>query len=324
MKTCWKNFYIVLLLLISLGNFFLMLFFVGRIYKYSNESEKSSEICSSHLLVGAEYGNPYVVQEFYRGIKKVCEENNAVAELLVPEIETEKESLSEWCEYAEFVCADAILLFSEDDSFKVRPLSDVHGKFIPVIVAGIADPSGAQISTVMTDVFAQAQAAAEEIISNSWKNPLAIFRSNFRSKIPFQIIQEIEKNLSVLSDRTVSVGTYRLFSDDIIYDEVRQILPGFVRDKKVDVILAYSASDINIIAQSIVELNLADRVSVIGFDQNEKTENFIDNGIVRCVAGADPFLMGKNSADEFFEWKKTGLAKQKCFVNAKISGGNRG
>ncbi|MBQ5998723.1 MAG: substrate-binding domain-containing protein [Treponema sp.] len=324
MKTSWKNFYISLIFLISLGNFVLIVFFVSRIYKYSNESENLSKVCSSHLLVGAEYENSYVVHEFYEGIKNVCEENNAVAELLVPEIETKKMTLSEWCEYAELVCADAIILLSEDDSFKVRSLCDVHGKFIPVIVAGTADLSGAQVCSIMTDISGQARAVAEEIKSNGWKNPIAIFRSNYRSKNPFNLVQETEKNLSVLVDRAFPIGIYRLFSDDIIYDEVRQILPDLVRDKKIDVILAYSASDINIIAQSIAELNLADKVSVIGFDQNEETEKFIDNGIVRTIADTDPFLMGKISAEEFFVWKKTGSAKPKCFVNAKISGGNKG
>lgn len=322
MKFPWKNVNALLLFLFFLSCCIFISFSVNRVYRFSVAKPAEENSCSLHVLVGAEDSEPEFMHDFFQGIDSVCSRNDAVAELLQPPVGTEFCTLDEWCSYAEFVCADVLILYSEKSTYKVRPLYDVHGKFIPVIIAGQSDSSGAQICRIANDVKGEAEAAVKEMISGNYKNPVVFRGKNSDSKEYDSLISIAEKEYARLSGSPAEFES-RTLSYNVIDDEVRQLLPNLVRSDGTDLVLCYSADEINVVAQIIVDLNLTDKVSVMGFHANAKTEEFLYKGIVYCVVGVEPEEMGRNAAEEFFLWRKNGAAEREIPASVKIIRGNR-
>ena len=322
MKFPWKNLNALLLFLFFLSCCIFIGFSVNRVYRFSVAEPAEENPSSLHVLVGAEDSEPEFMHRFFLGVDSVCSRNDAVAELLQPPVGTEFCTLDEWCSYAEFVCADILILYSENSAYKVRPLYDVHGKFIPVIIAGQSDPLGAQVCRITNDVKGEAEAAVREMIAGNYRNP-AVFRGKSSCAAEYdRLISIAEKEFARLSGASAEFESHGL-SYTVIDDEVRQLLPNLVRNDGTDIVLCYSADEINVVAQIIVDLNLTDKVSVMGFYANAKTEEFLYKGIVYCVVGVEPQEMGRNAVEEFFTWRKTGSARREIPAAVKIIRGKR-
>ncbi len=87
--------------------------------------------------------------------------------------------LEKWLDYAKFVDADGVILFTMDETFKPKPVLGLHDVEIPVVVAGECNNSENKVCQVTSDKKLLAKLAVQEIEKNGWEKPCALVRNSF-------------------------------------------------------------------------------------------------------------------------------------------------
>ena len=317
MKYTGKARNLVLLALFLLSLIFYVSFFVYKIKRLASPVEVKSNYNQEHILVGVEDSDSDFVKQFFLGVKTVSSAYEATAELLFPETGNKYSSLEEWCQYAQFVGADGLILLSSRDDFFTGELKTVHNQEIPLVLAGECSLKTKLVSHITVSNYQEGKILASEIKKSGSSRPLAILRKNYASDEIYRIISAVDKNLS--EGEKISVQSLK--SPDVIDDEVRSLLLEIARSKRADLILCYGAEDLNLVSQTIIDLNLADRLSVIGIYGDSKTDEYLEKGIVISVVNADPFSMGVACAEELFSWKIISFANSYRTIDVNLKEG---
>lgn len=314
-----KSLIVTLLGLIAVSCFIYISFFAYRIRAVSRGSYRDSREYKYHVLVGVTESNADYAKEFYEGTKYICPVFDAAVELLETSPEDIDSLLDYWIEYARFVDADGLILYSGDDTLSSKKLIGLHEKEIPVVIAGECSTGSQQVSHVTSSKYELGKLAFQEIIDGGWKKPVAIVRKNYQSDQPYRIISAIERNMP----QQKKIKIHNLVSEEVIDDEVRNVLMQYAQNDSADVIITFTAEETNLIAQTIVDQNITDKLSVIGFSGDKKTLDYIKKGIVSANIYADPWEMGAASAEELFKWKSSGFSNNYRQIVPKIRRGTK-
>lgn len=307
----------LLMVLIAISSCVYILFFSYNIKSLSSSAPEDKRQCQYHILIASEDSNSEFMKDFHEGAEYICPVFDAVVELLKPDSESDpvENSLEHWFEYAGLVDADGLIVVSNDGSFEVKRVFGSRSEGIPVVLAGECAPESRQISHIYSNIGEYARLAAVEIHRGGWNKPVALIRKSSKSEIP-------EKIINLLSEAGINVQVIYLNSSDVIDDEVHKVLRSFVKEESADVILCFNAEEVNLVAQMLVDQNLTDQLSLIGFDGDRKTKDYVKKGVVFSNIYSDAWQMGAASAEELFKWRNSGTFNNVRKVEPKVLQGS--
>lgn len=314
-----KSVIVVLLGLVAFCCFAYILAFAIKIHSLSKVPGEEGRTYQDHIVVIGDDFDGQFHEDFFNGIKFAAGEYDAVAECVGQDNFYSASTMEDWIEYARFVDADGIILVSRKNTLAVDRVMGFHEKEIPVVVAGECVPGGNQISHVTTSKYEMGKLAAEKIRRGGWKKPVAFVQGNSGSDEPFRIISGAERNL-----QGMKIRMHMLVSGAVMDDEVRSTLMNLAETNSCDLILCFSSEETNLVAQTLVDQNLTEKMSVIGFYGDDKTKDFLSKGIVAAMISADPWKMGAACVDELYSWKRKHFSNKYRQISVYLAeGGSR-
>lgn len=292
-----------------------MTFFAFRIYRLSVNTENDSKFYDYRILVcGAEKHDEFMA-DFYSGAKFVATAYNGITEYIDIDHSYEEFSLEKCLDYARFSDADGLIIFSDDESFFAKKIQNVHGKEIPVVVAGECKDEGHQVSRIEVDLDELEKLVAEKIKKGGWKKTAAFVRQpENHASLVTKIIPGIEKKLEGLQ----KIQMFSIAAEEMADDDIRSILMALAKDNSAGLILCFSEEDTDLTVQTIIEQNLTDKFSVMGFFKSSKNVEFLKKGIISAIIYMDPWEVGAAGVSELFAWKKNGFTNGCRLITPKI------
>lgn len=310
-----KNIILLLLSLIIFSCLVYISYFAVKIHHLSVIAEEDNRLYTHHILVGVTDQDSAFTKDFYSGVQYMGSVFDGAVEMLEAPV-AEDRVLEKWLDYAKFVDADGVILFTMDETFKPKPVLGLHDVEIPVVVAGECNNSENKVCQVTSDKKLLAKLAVQEIEKNGWEKPCALVRNSFPSDEIYRILSEMNTGYRI--------PVHKLYSDDVLDDEIRGLLVNLYKNRQADVLLCFTAEETNLAAQTIVEQNLGDRLSIISFYGNSKTKDYLEKGIVQSMIYIDAWEMGIACAEELFYWKRSGNPGKLRHITPKLAeGGER-
>lgn len=314
-----KTLTVILLGFMAFSCFAYILVFAIKIHSLSKVPGEESRSYQDHIVVIGDEFDTQFHEDFFNGIKFTAAENDAIAEYLGQDSFYSASSLEDWIDYARFVDADGIIIVSRKNGLFMDKVMNFHDHEIPVVVAGECSPGGNQISHVTSSKYEMGKLAAEKIRKGGWKKPVAFIRGDLDTDEPYRIVSGAERNL-----RGMKIRMHMLVSGDVMDDEVRSSLMNLGETNSADIILCFSSEETNLVAQTIIDQNLTEKMGVMGFYGDEKTKEYLSKGIVVAMISSDPWKMGSICVDELYSWKRRGFSNKYRQINVYLSeGGSR-
>lgn len=237
-----------------------------------------------HVIIGGTREYMSLLDEFALAVKEEAEFYDAKVEVLYPKSVADFRGLNDWAEYARFVCADGLILFCNDGDYSGDFLINVHNKNIPVIVAG---PAALDVDFVIVKL--------REIVSAHKKWRHGIFLTN---EDRFGLI---EQNLFDRANKMLDCYLEILKSDESREDVLRSLILDAVLNKKADVIFCMTPEETNLVAQIVIDMNLAGRIDIVGLIGDSGNAEYIEKGIVSASILYDEKSMARNALKFLFD-----------------------
>lgn len=311
-----KSAIIFLAALIIVSCLFYVLYFAYRVQKISKGDATDRKPYEYHVLVCGINKSSENMTEFFRGAKFVASAFDGIAENLETDRLDKNFSLDKILEYVEYSDADGLIIFSDDESIAAEKIENVHGKEIPVVIAGKCKPESKQVSHIISSNYEISRMISRVILDGKWKNPAVFFRQTATYNKNLRIMAGIEKELT---EKNIKIQ--KAYLGDVVDDEIRYKLIEWAQNDSADVVVCFSAEESNLVAQTIIDQNLTDKFSVISVFGNNKTKEFHKKGIVSAVIYIDSWEAGAIAASELFNWKKDGFANQYRQLEPKLMAG---
>lgn len=271
---------------IILAVFFIYLgFFIHRMVHISDPDFGGPEKeYKYHVLVGGTREYLSLLEDFAEAVEEEAEFYDAKVELLFPNSVADFRGLNDWVEYARFVCADGLILFCNEGEYSGDYLINVHNKKVPVVVSGPAALDSRFVIQKLMDVV---------LFNENWSK--AIFLTNedrFGVK---------EKSLLKGAQKLLNCQLEFLKSDEGREDVLRQLIFDYVLNKKADVIFCLTPEETNLVAQIVIDMNLAGQIDIVGLIGDSGNNEYIEKGIVSASILYDEQSMARDALKILFE-----------------------
>ena len=76
-------------------------------------------------------------------------------------------------------------------------------------------------------------------------------------------------------------------------------------------------------AQTVTDLNLAGRISIIAFGEGVGSQSYYDKGLIAELISIDSKNIGKKALDEFYEFHQKGSANSYVMADIKVQRNER-
>lgn len=308
----------LVIILIPLALFFFVLFFIHHIkdaVQTSNSNNKNIHV--NHILIAGTLTDKDMLHKFYEGALVSAPYYNAVVEKLQPSSMADTRDLQTWLDYASYVDADGIIIFSDDESNVIKQPVNAYGSIIPVITLGNNNPDNNQVCFIGTNKYELGKAFAgeislfEETAGKKVRNILALVNTDKNITATDRILASMQEELQKrIPNNSILIHTEQISSrsSSKIDSAIRSTVKNGVTSYKPELILCFSADDTVITAQTLIDLNLTADTEIIGLYENEKTQIYIDIGIIFSVVSVDAKLIGMQAMENLFSWKADGYA----------------
>lgn len=287
---------IIFFLLFLFCSFVYLFFLAAKIRKIAEKPGREESVCDLHVLVAGTDCELEPLKAFYEGINSIPEPA-VVFELLEAEGVKNFIPLNEIYDYTELVCADGLIVFSGAWQNPVRMIKDFHGRKIPLVFCGSCLTGGedsSEIFSVLPDYKVLSEEVIKEIKKTGITDIILVSNESDNALAFEQIFPELKDslrkgfNLSVLKNSSSNSGG----------DEISDMLSKNGRSGKKYILLCFDSSAVNMIARTVVEMNLTDSFCIMSFSGNDETSEFIEKGIVHFVVMPDFYSYGRSCAEQ--------------------------
>lgn len=290
------------------------IFSIHKLLDISKKAKVNELDHKYNIVVGTGYYSDDVIYSFLDGARTAANNYDAVVNLLKPESSADNRSFNDWTDFAKYSCADGLILFSYDDKLKSTELYDTHKNQIPVVIAGFASDESKQESFISINRYQLGKEIAYLLNEHKEWNLIKILF------IAEQNVSDVERILSFVKTNLDKEKSVQICGIDkkSVNDEIRKSLMSSVQYNSADIVVCLTPEILDIAAQAIIDLNLKDRLGLIGISGRKKSKEYLEKGIVSALFYYDSWRMGYNSVNEIFSWKKTGFSNSLNVLDVKI------
>ncbi len=293
----------------------LFAFFVYR--NFSNFSRESDSVDRDfHILVIGKTENNNFLNNVYRGADQVSTMYNAVVELHVPSSKAEESSLESLFEYAEFVKADGVIAYIDEETASLDfPVKNLD---IPVVTIGNFCQEIPQISFIGNNYSESgkllAKTAFEYCIGNS----------------EIYIINSSEKNpnySNLMNTITVSLKGYSMpfeILEGSGPEIEKTVLNEISTDSEKELILVCLSEEDSIhMSQLSSDPIFSGKFKIISFGENQTVTTYFNKGIINAIVSVDQENTGTRAMKEIFDYKKNNFANSYVYAGLNLKKGER-
>ncbi len=299
------------------------LYYTVRMISYTGDDpRKNSRDYSYHVAVVGEYNNSVILNQICRGALSLSDEYNVVIDNLVPKTGAGTMKLQTLVDYAASMSVDGIIAYIPDERVNVNSPVTVDGKRIPVIMIGNDNPETQAVSYIGINSYELGKKMAETLalfVPDGGK-VLAVYDSSSTAALYGRI-------LSSLRETVVGTGSFRIENTDVrkrggisAEDEIRDAIR-FQPD--IRAVICLSSDNTVRVAENIVDLNLAGKITVIGFGETPQTKEFLNKGILSAIISQQPEDMGRQAVRSLFEYITTGNTNDYTTVTVRVITGKK-
>jgi ribose transport system substrate-binding protein len=307
MKSAHKNTVFIVLLGITaaliVGSAFLQLR-VGVNAAKTSRIDPGKEYGLYVMLIAERIDSPFW-QMVYAGALEAAEELDCVVELSGPLSGADRRSTDEYLDYAIAARVDGILCYVHDDAQTRANLALAAKKGIPVVTLENDSVSSPRISFVGVSSWELGKLLGEQLVRTGGNSSRALVLTDGSAwksseNIMLSGMREAVRQFSGIS--VVPLGSAD-FSGSGFEEAVRRRI---MEDMSLDVIVSLRVEDTMLAAQSLIELNQTNRVSVVSFRESPEIYEYLRKGIVSAVVVVDARQMGRRAIESLVEYLDTG------------------
>ena len=233
--------------------------------------------------------------EFWRtmekGLMDAGEELNYKVTFEAPKDETDIDVQISLVENAINSHADAIVLAPLDTEKLNAVVDEAVNKGIPVVTVDSDITTDSRAATVGTDNEIAGAIAARhmaEKINSSGKVAVVSHVEGAQTAITRNngFVNEVDKNYSnmIVVDLVYSGG-----ETEVAYEQTKELVSRYPDLKGI---YATNEGAANGVAKAIAELNLMDKITIIGFDSSESENQYLIDGVIDGMMVQNPYNMG--------------------------------
>lgn len=290
--------------------FFLFIYYIAfQIHSSLDKNDANNQVkYTSHILFVGPRGDADMFNALFDGANSKAMEYHAVLEKLSPSSVADERGLDTWLNYASYVDADGVIVFSDNESTLIEQPMNTYGSAIPVVSLINTNPESSQVVFLGTNKYEIGKCFAEEIFSyeeklqKPVKTIFALVNSEKNVSAADRILSSIQEELFKNKQRQRNVLVKEFSSKGIgpVNDEVRNVILNLMETHGSKLILCFSANDTIMAAQALIDLNATGEIGIIGLYENNETMNYIEKGIVFSVISIDAFSMGMEAMECLF------------------------
>lgn len=309
----------LLCLLIIFG---FILFYIFKIFQITDQnSQQENNFLNHHIIIAGGRNNADYLRQVYEGAAAVAGDYSAVVELLLPSSQAEDDSLLSKLEYASALGASGIIAYIDSDSQIVQAPKDVFNGEIPLVCLGQQNPYNDSICYIGPNKFELGQILAKtavllcpdggnllipvDAVQNREASGQLIGNMN-QALNEYYARQASDEETSANSVKRINVQILELKNDPTISpdDFIRQEI---IARHDINCVLCLSHADTLRVAQTVIDLNRTS-IAVIGFEESEKTLDFLQRGVLQALVSFNARKTGELAMAQIFEYIKNGNA----------------
>ncbi|AEE15986.1 hypothetical protein Trebr_0543 [Treponema brennaborense DSM 12168] len=261
---------------------------------------------SYHLLVAGTREDADFLQKLYEGAARAAESYDAAVELLTPTTLAQNVSIQSLLDYAAYVCADGIIVYTEDENIVVTEPVTVRNTNVAVAVVGTDNEKNGGVYFIGADTAELGHTVARTIlgveprpniiyaIENTDKNKATVRKMLAAVRETF--VPPYAPQIRILSGKNGAEPGGR---NQRIRSEIAEMEAG-------SAVVCFSADDTVFAAQTVIDFNMTERITIIGLYENSETQKYLDRGIIHTVISVDAEEIGEQAVAALFRRNENG------------------
>lgn len=280
------------------------------------ESMRSKSI----LITGTSENEDYLNQ-IYEGALETCAMYDIAVQLYVPSSKAENVNLQSLLNYAGFINADCVISYIDSNANLIPPKNS-SGVAVPLITVGNYNPDLPQISFIGINFSELGRIFASEITSflNS-EGEVFILNTSSKNDLNYStLVSSLLSSLKQESGIKVDISSVLKDSSFSLQDTIRQQV---ISMSHINVLVSLTEESTIIAAQTVTDLNLAGKISIIAFGEGAGSQSYYDKGLIAELISIDSKDIGKKALDEFYEFDTKGSANSYVMADVKVQRNER-
>ena len=288
----------------------------GRSDDYTAESLRTTSV----LITGTSDNEDYL-RQIYEGALERCDMYDSAIQLYVPSSKAENMNLQSLLNYAGFINADCVISYIDGSSSLIPPKNS-SGVAVPLITVGNYNPDLPQISFIGINYSELGRIFASEIISFlNAKGTVFILNTSSKNDLNYSmLVSSLLNTLRQENDIKVEISAVLQDSSFSLQDSIRQQI---VSASDIDVLVSLTEESTMLTAQTVTDLNLAGKISIIAFGEGVGSQSYYDKGLIAELISIDSKNIGKKALDEFYEFHQKGSANSYVMADIKVQRNER-
>lgn len=293
------------ILLISVALVFLLYDTLSLIHNITNRNQLKTQDFTHHIAVISEYEDASSVNAICRGAEDESFTYNAVIDNLVPKTGAEDTGLQKLFDYAAAMNVDGIIAYVSDSHTKINPPVTFNGSQIPVVLIGNNIQEGTALAHIDTNAYDLGLKISDslQLLLPQGGKILVVYNSSKIQEMFLRVMSGFHEN-AFLAERCKMQFLDIQTADDLnIDDKIREVIRG---DSSLQAVVCLSFNETIRVAETIVDLNLAGKIKIIGLGDTEKNRMYLQKGIISALISLQYEQMGKLAVDRIFEYMSSG------------------
>ncbi len=269
-----------------------------------------------HLVMIAKRTDSPFWRSVYEGAREEGIARGAAVELVGPSSDADKRTDAFWLDYAVAARANGALSYLFDSPETREALALANRRGIPVISLESDTVPDARQSFVGVNSFELGKLLGSIIVESVDKTGTAlVLLEDADGHGPEAIMLSAIRD-TVRSRSSITVLPFDTAGGTEGFEaSIRQRL---LEDRNLDAVVCLNVEDTMRAAQAVIELNQADRVSIIAFRESKEILDFVRKGVVRSVVALDAAQMGRKAVDAMIELLETGHANDYVITDMHV------
>lgn len=295
-----------------------LLFFMQRIGPVVRPFFEDEKGHNRSILVGVSKSAREQGELFFKSVKEEAFKHDAVSNMLSPSRKAELFTLKDCIEYARYYSPEGMIFFSDSETFLPEPLFNVHGKEIPVVVAGFCSPS-----CTLPRIYVSTEQAAEKLTTllsekSEWKKIVFFQNDEWNPKYFSEVAAGVKKSAGNEKD-IITIHRSKSSREKQIWE----VLESCVNREHIDAIVCFSPLDLNNAAQALVDMNIAGKIGLLGVLGTQKSIEYLNKSIITAILEVDFEEYGRKCSELLFDTIENGVKVESQEINLQILRGEK-
>jgi ribose transport system substrate-binding protein len=308
---------VVITLLTCIPAAFSLYYTVALFRNSSNVSESAPKDYLYHIALIGENSDAAILTRIYKGASEAAESYNAIIDLISPPTNAENTKMSELSRYAGIMGVTGILAYVSNENIDINLSAESAGRNIPIVIMGNDNPESDAVSYIGLNGYELGKKIAAQLqeMVPAGSTVISISDMQYAAELSGRIVSSLQESIGQgldLNFRNISMKREsRYAAEDRIRDIIRSM-------PDLQAVVCMSQDDTVRVIDSLVNLNKAGRVAVIGFGDTGSSRKYLEKGILSAIISQEPEEMGRQAVKNLFEYIDTGNTNDYTTINVRM------